>query len=247
MRGPVPSDRVLRGLGIVVAVASLVAIAIMIGTLYHQGQVNSDQDGRIKAEHRARVHLANLTERQLEALAIANSRLRKAGKNTVHVPDLSQTPLIGPPGARGPGPTPLEVQGAVDAYCGSTGACDGHSPTPSQVFLAVSTFCNSHGQCSGSIGPPGKPGIDGAPGDPGPIGPQGPGPSVDQIASAVQTYCDNHNGCVGPQGPKGDDGTPGSVQSGTYTCPDDTPYVHGFTVDNVGMVTLDCTALPIGP
>ena len=77
-------------------------------------------------------------------------------------------------------------------------------------------------QCLGPVGPPGD---DGQPGESitGPPGPQGP---------------------EGPSGPAGQDGEDGQdMQAGTYSCGDG-EYVHGFTVNEDGSVTLDCQPVP---
>jgi hypothetical protein len=105
--------------------------------------------------------------------------LRAAGARLPSVVKGSQGPpgLGGERGPRGPGPTALQVQAAVAAYC-ETHRC-GVPPTQAQVNAAVRA-CSAAGGCKGDrgdigpqgpAGPAGIPGMNGQDGQPGPIVP----------------------------------------------------------------------------
>jgi len=230
-----------RSVAIVWVLALLVGLALLVWLVVLLVTLSDSQD---KAESQID-HLEKINDQQDAALAEANRRLIKAGKNPVKGPQ-------GLPGATGPGPTSAQVNDAVALYCATTGVC---SPSEADVALAVSRYCNSRGECQGPKGPEGPAGIDGTDGLngtdglPGDVGPAGPGPTDAQVLAAVADYCALHGGCQGPagqDGTNGTDGQDGTVVPGDYQCTVDGEYVRGFTVAADGTVTLNCQS-PIPP
>jgi hypothetical protein len=86
----------------------------------------------------------------------------------------------------------------------------------------------------GRRGHDGRRGVDGPPGPPGPRGKTGadgvPGPA----------------GPDGQNGPEGQTGATGFARAGEYLCPQDTAFLHGFTITADGEVVLDCASIPVG-
>ena len=107
---------------------------------------------------------------------------------------------------------------------------------------------------AGPVGPPGIPGLDGSDGrngDPGDTGPRG----ATGLSCTAEFGIDDCRGPAGPIGPQGPAGQPGAqgpagpagtARPGTYSCGDG-EYVHGFTVGEGGVVTLDCAPLTPAP
>jgi len=240
-------------------IAAFTIALLAIGGLWWNAQAKAHRElaARTVAERRADQLDAASTAlpKRTAALLKANHRLLVHGQKPVavpNVPSLSDGPR-GPEGQQGqPGPSPTRAQvfAAVSLFC-SSGACE-HGPSASQVETAVATYCAPRNQCRGGDGTNGAPGSDGTNGtngtngQPGPQGQPGQNATDAQVQAAVNTYCNNHNGCQGPQGaqgdvgPQGPQGDPGTAVPGTYTCPPDTPFVHGFTVAQDGSVSLDC-------
>ena len=187
-----------------------------------------------------------------------------------------QIPIPGPSGApgetgdRGPGPTNSQVLAALGQFC-EVNDCR-PSPTISQVAAAISDFC-AEGECRGPEGERGEnsevPGPQGDPGRPptseeiatavaayctagscrgedGEDGEDAPPPSDEQVRAQVATYCAANNDCQGPQGDRGAQGEAGKFEAGDYTCPDETPYMRGFSVQENGDWSVACEAFPPG-
>lgn len=238
--GPAPSHRAVRVLTLVAVVATFLVLLWIILRVDHQE----------KALHQAGAdqhELQVVNDKQDAALAEANRRLIKAGKD----------PVVGPPGAPGPEPTATQVLTAVATYCASTQACAGRGPTAAQVALAVSQYCNARGECvgpageatDGTDGADGTNGSDGTNGTNGLDGIPGPPPSDAQVSQAVVEYCANHDSCAGPPGPPGadgKDGQDGTITPGEYDCGEGF-YVQGFSISADGTVSLECVeAFPPG-
>jgi hypothetical protein len=139
----------------------------------------------------------------------ANRRIEALGGTPVGTPSPGAT---GERGATGPGPSPAEIQYAVDTYCAARSGCAG-IPSKIQVTAAVRAYCAA-GVCRGPAGAAGKPGasvagapgVSGAPGASGAAGAPGPAPTDAQITQAIAAYCTAHGNCTGPAGPQGDPG-----------------------------------------
>lgn len=178
---PVPSDRALRWLKWVVAIAilaSIIGMAFAFQQLSDRldesaadvdslADVNAVQDATISA--------------QQSALDQANERLQNAGESPVPLPELP-TPAPGPTGATGAtgprGPAGAPGDDGQDGAAGATG------PTGARGAAGP----------TGKAGEPGLPGATGTAGATGPRGEAGPaGPKGDK----------------GEPGPKGDAGEPG--------------------------------------
>lgn len=220
---PDPPPWVLRVLVAAVVLIVLAGMGWLAVTVVRYG---SDLDDA-RADRAA---LAKAVEANSDALRDANRRLEDAGEPTVPVPP-SPTVEPGPqgePGAAGvqgpPGPQGPAGEAGKRGPRGFTGL-DGPRGLPGAQGPAGEiglTGATGPAGPQGEQGPRGEPGPKGEPGETGPVGPQGP------------------QGEVGPQGP------PGTAQPGTYLCADGF-YVHGFTVDVTGAVTLDCQPLPTFP
>jgi len=225
-----------RAVAIVWVLALMAALGLLVWLVVLLVTLSDSQD---KAESQID-HLEKINDQQDAALAEANRRLIKAGKNPVRGPQ-------GLPGLPGEGPSAEELSAAVARWCTQVGLSPCR-PTQAQVTLAIAQNCNQDGRCRGPRGPrglPGRdgtgtPGIDGLPGDIGPQGPPGPPPTAEQLADAVTDYCALHAGC------QGQPGRDGSVVPGDYQCIVDGEYVRGFTVAADGTVTLNCQS-PIPP
>lgn len=140
----------------------------------------------------------------------------------------------GPPGPEGPQGVP-GIQG-VRGLAGPAGlrglpGADGEDGPPGATGAPGAPGEDGAGGPPGPAGPAGEPGADGEDGAAGPEGPAGP-------AGA--------DGATGPEGPRGPQGAPGTAVPGAYLCPAG-EYMTGFTVDDAGAVTLECSALPADP
>lgn len=119
-------------------------------------------------------------ERREQDALIRDLRAAGAKLPSVVQGDPGPPGLGGARGPRGPGPTALQVQAAVAAYC-ETHRC-GIPPTQQQVNAAV-RVCSAAGGCKGErgdtgatgpqgpTGPAGTPGMNGQDGQPGPVVP----------------------------------------------------------------------------
>ena len=255
IRVPVPSKRVVWVAWLLVTLLAAALFVWLILTVFHQ----SDQIDHAEAKTDAVAATAKVngqTARQAKDAAVALGRqVKRLGGTPVVNPNSipGPTKVTGPEGPAGPSPTRSQVFAAVSIFC-SSGACE-HGPSASQVETAVASYCAPRNDCQGAqggTGAPGSNGNDGAPGgngNPGVDGQPGQNASDAQVQAAVNTYCDAHNGCqgptgaAGPQGDRGPQGIPGTAVPGAYTCPDATPFLHGFTVADDGSVSLDCIAL----
>lgn len=120
------------------------------------------------------------------------------GVETITVPKAGPRGASGERGDRGPGPTKVQIQAAVNSYCAND-KCDGPSPSPGEVAEAVAQYCNDRGQCQGPQGTQGTEGAAGKDGDTGPAGPEGPAgpsPTAEQVLTAVTEFCGG-GGCSG--------------------------------------------------
>lgn len=213
-------------------IGGVILMLVMIVALVGLAQHNTDQ--KLKAEHSKRVEAEKrlVAEQKAQRVKVtadsALNYMRHActaghGENQrlacAYVAKIKALPNIPTPGVGPEGPP-----GAG----GPTGPVGPVGPRGSP-----------------GIGIPGTNGLDGPTGPDGPVGPPGPsvvGPPGPQGDPGPQGPA-GPQGDPGPQGPKGD---PGTALPGTYTCPDATPFLHGFTVAPDGSVTLDCIAL-FGP
>lgn len=98
------------------------------------------------------------------------------------------TPVPGPTGERGPGPTDEQVAAAVAEYFRAHPVAGGKDPSPAQIAAAVVNYLRKH--------PPAQ-------------GEQGPGPSAEQVATAVGDYLTAHPPAAGPKGDQGERGEQG--------------------------------------
>ena len=227
-RIPIPSDRAVRGIVLVVVVLVLVLVAL-IGVRFYA------LNGNDQAQNREIGELSSANNAQDRALREANRRLEQAGQPQVPVPDTGGAPIL----------TTAALVAALTVYCAEpTALCVG--PRGPQGPAGESGMTGKRGPRGftgldgpvGPVGDPGKPGQNGSDGGQGPQGPPGPqGPKGDP----------------GPQGPAGQDGAPGAdgqdgqpgpagtANPGSYACPAG-QVVTGFTVGPDGGVTLDCQA-----
>lgn len=225
---PPPGFRLPRG-GRVILTTCLAILVVVVLAMWWAAFSNQHraQDAQHFAESKAEqlARTSSALERRTRDLVKANHRLLANGVAPVGVPPVT----VGPPGVRGHNGSP-GTQGPPGTrgprgFPGPVGPIGPHGPI-------------------GPLGHPGATGPIGATGGAGPPGPQGPeGPA----GPAGDTGPQGPPGDTGPQGPQGPQGDPGTARPGTYSCPDTTPYLHGFTVQADGDVILECIALPIGP
>lgn len=190
----------------------------------------------------------------------------------IPLPQPAATGATGATGERGPGPTQGQVVQALSTFC-ATNDCR-PTPTVAQVAAAISDYC-ADGRCrgedgdDGDVGETGEVGATGAAGRPptseeiatavaaycsdgscrgatGATGERGPGPTNEQVLDQVRVFCAANNDCQGPQGATGAAGEPGKFKAGDYTCPDETPYMRGFSVQENGDWAVTCEAFPPG-
>jgi len=172
----------------------------------------------------------------------------------------------GPAGPQGPGPTAAQVEAAVAIYCADQGKpC---RPTMAQVAQALADYC-AQTDCVGDDGANGVDGQNGEPGRPptadeifaalvayceiqpngtcvgpaGKDGANGENATLEQIRTVVDEMCSTMPGgsCEGAEGPAGQDG---KFVAGDYTCPDETPYMRGFSVQENGDWSVKCGEFP---
>jgi hypothetical protein len=130
-------------------------------------------------------------------------------------------PVPGTPatGARGPGPTVEQVEGAVASYMAAHPPVNGRPPTPDEVAAAVAQYMTAHPPTPGRPPTPeeisaavalwfqanpvrdGRDGLDGA------TGARGPGPTDQEIDAAVAEYLAAHPPPEGKPGPACPDGS----------------------------------------
>ncbi len=219
-RLPVPSDRALKLLGAIVALALVLALAGGTLAFLTLSQKLSEADSRLDKADEDRSSLQSQATQQTEgiekitdALGSANQRLADAGEPTVPIPEAAEE-VVGVPGPQGaPGDRGPRGFTGDEGGTGSSGS-DGSDGSDSTV--------------------PGPRGLRGFPGPastvPGPQGPPGP-------AGADSTI----PGPQGPVGPQGERGPTGTAQPGAYSCAEG-QYVTGFSVGDAGGVTLMCAS-----
>lgn len=188
----------------------------------------------------------------------------------IPLPQPGATGATGATGERGPGPTQAQVIQALSTFCAANDCRP--TPTVAQVAAAISDYC-ADGRCrgedgdDGDIGATGATGATGSAGRPptseeiaaavlaycsdgscrgetGATGDRGPGPTNEQVLDQVRVFCAANNDCQGPRGETGAAGEPGKFEAGAYTCPDETPYMRGFSVTETGGWAVECGAFP---
>ena len=221
-RLPVPSDRALKMLGAIVAVALVLALAGGTLAFLTLSQKLSEADSRLDQADEDRSSLQSQATQQTlgiekitDALGSANQRLADAGEPTVPIPEAAEE-VVGVPGPQG-APGDRGPRGFTGDE-GSTG------------------LSGTDGSDSTAPGPRGLRGLPGADSTvPGPQGAQGP-------AGADSTV----PGPQGPVGPQGERGPAGTAQPGAYSCAEG-QYVTGFSVGDAGGVTLMCASPGLVP
>lgn len=217
VRVPVPSSRVVWIAWLTAALVGSLVFCWLVFTVLHQSDRLDAAASNDQTRDATVDTLGQQVAQERAQVREANRRLIANGQEPVTVPPLPPIPGIpGIPGLAG-APGPRGERGPI----GATGPPGLFGP---RGLLGEPGPVGS----PGGQGTPGTPGTQGAKGDPGPQGPAG------------------EVGPQGPQGPQGDQGLkgePGSAQPGTYTCPDASPFLHGFTIQADGTVVLDCSAI----
>jgi hypothetical protein len=153
---PVPSSRTVR---VLVALATLLVVAFLAWLMFQlislAGQVRGN-DEKLAAGKSRDTALSVQNQRQDQALAEANRRLKALGKATVPVPPaVTLPPVTGPTGLQGPmGPAGPQGPQGPEGGTGQAGTA-GKAGSP------------------GSPGSPGETGTAGTTGEQGPAGPAG--------------------------------------------------------------------------
>lgn len=141
------------------------------------------------------------------------AQLQQHGLTPVVQPPAPITPVPGPRGLTGPGPTQRQIDDAVAAYCSTHNQCGatpamvavqvasyltanppkpGPPPTQAQIATAASTYIAAH-----AADFQGKPGQNGT---------NGQDATDAQVQAAVAGYCDAHSDCAGADGKQGAQG-----------------------------------------
>ncbi len=236
----------IQGRDLASLVIALVTLVAVIGYIVLQSQINAS----IVAQYETlRGDYQGLYEETVQAGVEPSA----PPPEDVPVPE-PLTPMPepepGPSGAtgpQGPGPTRAQVREAVEGMfaTGEFDGEDGRPPTDAEIDAAVERYCAAD-TCDGEDGTDGVDGVDGVDGT---NGEPGPPPTTEQIGIALAAYCANQpggscEGATGEDGSDGEDGTDGAslpVKVGDYTCPDDRPYMSGFSFAE----TLDDDGSPV--
>jgi hypothetical protein len=202
VRGPVPSERVVR-IALVAMIALGIAVAMwLVWTLLSLGHQVQEQRDENATQSAALLSLRDTNASQDAALEEANRRLVAAGKNPITIPPGSPG-NTGPRGPRGyPGPTgPKGRRG--ETIVGPTGARGVAGPAGARGNTGPAG-------ATGTQGPTGQQGPQGAPGEQGPAGEPGKDPwpfvfsfTVDSVGQGSTTYtvtCDASGCTVEKQG-----------------------------------------------
>jgi hypothetical protein len=195
--------RVLVFCGLAAAMSVAISAVLAITVLTTRGDVSQGATNATVAKKRADVaqDVATVAKDKATRLETKVVQTRVLVRQTRTV--LKQKGILGKQGrtgaagrngnqgARGPGPTPQQIEAAVTNYCNTT-AC-GKPPTVDQVLEGLRR-CSDGGGCRGADGEDGK---------------DAPPPSDMQILAGVAAYCAAHGACTGAQGMPGTDGSPG--------------------------------------
>lgn len=233
---------------VVIAVASLVVVALVLVIMFNTGTNNADKATNIAKDAAPAVATLDQLCARGDQLAADLTALGRCGQQL----SAAKSAVAGAPTTEAPAPsggltqadviqvvktqiagyvvTPAQVSALVAQVYNANKPADGKDAPPvtsDQVLAAVQTVC-ANNRCQGI---PGQNATDA------------------QVASAVSSYCGGPTGpCVGPQGPKGDTGVPGPTgepgpsglpgQPGP-TCPDG---YHDAPVSAVGVPPQDIQA-----
>lgn len=157
-----------------------------------------------------------LSGQQAEAARVAQQLAGQLHANGLTPVVQPPTPLQGPVGPQGPGPSQQQIDDSVSRYFdvhppGATPAMvavqvaeylTAHPPvTQDQITTAASDFIAAHQSLF--TGPSGPTGVA------GPTGQPGADATDAQVAAAVTAYCAAHSSCTGSTGPAGAQGPQG--------------------------------------
>lgn len=207
-------------LGLVVAGLFIAMIAFVLTRSTH-----SAENQRDAAASQATSLAAQVTEACNQGGDVA-AKLRGIGA-CEHAQQVIETPVPGPPGPVGPGPTLDEISNAVTDYMIKHPAPAGRGPTQAEITAAVASYMLDHPPTPGR--PPTAEEIAGAVSaysnaHPAPGGPPGRPPTAQEIDQAVASYLATHpvpkgeTGAQGPQGPPPKSFTISNGVLGTQTC-----------------------------
>jgi hypothetical protein len=214
-----------RRLGDWATTLAALAFAVVLGVLIHQVDVMRQQITAVTAA---------LEDEQSNVEDLGGEPVAPDAEDLLEDPEYS--PLPGPKGDPGPGPTDAQVYAAVAAYFTAHPVEDGEDgadATPAEIAAAVANYLTANPPEQGDPGPP---------------------PSGDQVAAAVEAYLTEHPPPAGPPGADGDDATPEEIaaQVAAYLdthpleyCPDGYSLVAHTVLTTEGPTDqIDCVAEP---